>query len=156
MKIQDITPLAESAHRHPASASSVNSFIQVVKASNWKHLIDLQATYPSADYVEGRIIFNLGGNNFRIIAIVSFKLGLVVIEKVLTHAEYDKWCKKKKSPPAKMAGPAAAGVSNKEPDQEANHDKPKYHQKSRDLRQVSPGTGETDAPRSRSRKSRGG
>jgi mRNA-degrading endonuclease HigB of HigAB toxin-antitoxin module len=37
--------------------------------------------------------FNIKGNNFRMAAIVTFKDGQVYIEKVITHAEYDKWNK---------------------------------------------------------------
>ena len=47
--------------------------------------------FPSADYVKnGRYVFNIGGNNYRIVAVVIFIGGVMNIRFVGTHQEYDK------------------------------------------------------------------
>lgn len=47
--------------------------------------------FPSADYVKnGRYVFNIGGNNFRVVAVVIFIGGVMNIRFVGTHPEYDK------------------------------------------------------------------
>ena len=47
--------------------------------------------YASADFVgEGRIVFNIGGNKYRLVAWVKYSIKLVLIKWVGTHAEYDK------------------------------------------------------------------
>ena len=52
---------------------------------------DLKQMFPSADYVKnGRYVFNIGGNNYRIVAVVFFIGGVMNIRFVGTHAEYDK------------------------------------------------------------------
>ena len=52
---------------------------------------DLKDTFPSADYVgNGRYVFNISGNNFRIVAVVLFIGGILELRFVGTHAEYDK------------------------------------------------------------------
>ncbi|MDE3021381.1 MAG: type II toxin-antitoxin system HigB family toxin [Pseudomonadota bacterium] len=44
-------------------------------------------------YVSGYTIFNIGGNNYRVIALVYYPVGKVYIRYVFTHREYDDWCK---------------------------------------------------------------
>ena len=52
---------------------------------------DYEAIFASADYVKnGRYVFNIGGNNFRVVAVVIFIGGMMNIRFVGTHAEYDK------------------------------------------------------------------
>ena len=47
-------------------------------------------TWPSADIVERLTVFNIGGNDFRLIARVEYQRQEVYIRAVLTHAEYSK------------------------------------------------------------------
>ena len=49
-------------------------------------------TFPAADYAPatGTVIFNIGGNKYRLIARVDFEEGLLVVQTVLTHPEYDR------------------------------------------------------------------
>jgi mRNA interferase HigB len=51
----------------------------------------MKKTIPSADYVAPYIVFNVGGNKYRIIALVKFPLKLVMVIKALTHEQYDRW-----------------------------------------------------------------
>ena len=47
--------------------------------------------FPSADYVKnGRYVFNIGGNNYRVVAVVIFIGGVMNIRFVGTHSDYDK------------------------------------------------------------------
>ena len=45
---------------------------------------------PSADKVGQWIVFNIGGNKYRLIAVIHFNRGKVYIRHILTHQEYDK------------------------------------------------------------------
>ena len=51
---------------------------------------ELRQTFPSADLVGNFIVFNIGGNNFRLITYLDFESQLAFICAVLTHSEYDK------------------------------------------------------------------
>jgi len=55
-----------------------------------KHSPGRSVTYGSADKVEKYVVFNVGGNKYRLIAIVSYPKGKVYIQHVLTHKEYDR------------------------------------------------------------------
>ncbi len=66
---------------------------KVVEEAKWKHLADLKQTFPSASYVPACncVVFNIKGNDFRLAAKVNYKVGIVEVAQVMTHAEYDKW-----------------------------------------------------------------
>lgn len=46
--------------------------------------------FPSADGVENLTVFDIGGNKYRLIALVDYEYQKVFIRAILTHAEYDK------------------------------------------------------------------
>lgn len=76
---------------HANAVKPLNKWIDEVKAAQWTSHFDLKKTFPSADYVKnGRYVFNIGGNNFRLVAVVIFIGGVMNIRFVGTHAEYDK------------------------------------------------------------------
>ncbi len=50
----------------------------------------LRRTFPSADKVGSTVVFNIGGNKYRLITIIHFNRRKVYIRHVLTHKQYDK------------------------------------------------------------------
>lgn len=81
----------------PASKAGkwLESWRSVVKASEWKNIGDVRKTYPSADTVRiesGRTvtIFNVCGNDYRLISAIHYNKQRVFTLRLLTHAEYDK------------------------------------------------------------------
>ena len=77
--------------KHSQSAGPLNSWIEKVKNTNWLNHTELKKMFPSADYVRnGRYVFNIGGNKYRIVAVVIFIGGVMNIRFVGTHSEYDK------------------------------------------------------------------
>ncbi|MBW4691074.1 MAG: type II toxin-antitoxin system HigB family toxin [Lyngbya sp. HA4199-MV5] len=51
---------------------------------------ELRQVFPSADLVGNLTVFNISGNNFRLITYIDYAYQLIFIRAVLTHAEYDK------------------------------------------------------------------
>lgn len=77
--------------KHAQSARPLNNWVEKVKGVTCYNHADLKRTFPSADYVKnGRYVFNIGGNNYRIVAVVIFIGGVMNIRFVGTHSEYDK------------------------------------------------------------------
>ena len=59
--------------------------------SAWVHPKDIKARYPAASFLAGnRVVFNIKGNKYRLIAHVRYDLGRVYIRFIGTHPEYDK------------------------------------------------------------------
>jgi mRNA interferase HigB len=61
-----------------------------VRQARWLHFADVKNTFGSADYVSGRLVFDLGGNKYRVVASVDFDEQILVVDQVLTHGEYDR------------------------------------------------------------------
>lgn len=75
---------------HAQAAKPLNKWIRTVQAVQWRSHAELKALFPSADYVKnGRYVFNIAGNNYRIVAVVIFVGGVMNIRFVGTHPEYD-------------------------------------------------------------------
>ena len=80
----------EFSRKHPASRKPLRRFIGILKHAEWPHFAALRETFASADYAAGVVVFNIGGNKYRIVASVDFGRQIVVIDKVMTHKEYDR------------------------------------------------------------------
>ena len=83
--------IEEFKRKHPNSRKALDSWTDIVQSCEWRHLPELKATFPTADYVAPYIVFNLAGNNFRAVAIVVFSKGELTVVKIMTHSEYDRW-----------------------------------------------------------------
>ncbi len=58
--------------------------------AEWDNFTHVRQTFNSADYVGNkRVVFNIKGNKYRLVALVLFKMKMVYIRFVGTHAEYD-------------------------------------------------------------------
>lgn len=83
--------LDEFVQTHAQAVKPLNKWVEAVKEAQWKSHAELKAQFPSADYVKnGRYVFNIGGNNYRVVTVVIFIGGVMNIRFVGTHAEYDK------------------------------------------------------------------
>jgi mRNA interferase HigB len=78
------------ARRHAAARKRLAAWEKAVQAAGWKNLVELKATFGSADLVDGEIVFNIGGNNYRLRAMVDFKAQTVLVTDVRTHGEYSR------------------------------------------------------------------
>ncbi len=77
--------------KHPASESALESWFAEAKKSEWRGPADIKARYGSADIIAGnRVIFNICGNNYRLVVKIAYKAKIVYIRFIGTHAEYGK------------------------------------------------------------------
>ena len=77
------------AKKHAASRKPLARFIELAHAAEWKHFSEVKETFPAADYVSGIVIFDIGGNKYRLTATVNYELQTLLIEEVLTHEQYN-------------------------------------------------------------------
>ncbi|OLE51526.1 MAG: hypothetical protein AUG51_22345 [Acidobacteria bacterium 13_1_20CM_3_53_8] len=76
--------------QHPDVRSSLNVWIKATSKARWKNIIEIRQIYSHADAVGTCTVFNIKGNHYRLITKINYRTQTVSIEKVLTHAEYDK------------------------------------------------------------------
>src|SRR5579862_9093232 len=74
----------------PDSASGLDSWYRVACAGKWESFAELKQIFGSADYVDPFVVFNIGGNKYRLIARINFRSKTLFIRSILTHEEYDK------------------------------------------------------------------
>jgi mRNA interferase HigB len=92
MQIVGLSDLVASAAKYPDVQKAVTAWIAILESAEWESIIDVRNTYSrSADYVNGRTVFNLRGNNYRLIVVIDYEMQIVVFEALLTHAQYDRY-----------------------------------------------------------------
>lgn len=75
---------------HPDSEIPLRAWYQVARAADWTCFADIRGTYGTADLVGNKVVFNVGGNKFRVIAVIDYEGHKVFVRFVLDHEEYDK------------------------------------------------------------------
>lgn len=77
--------------KHPESKLALEMWYDIVKYAEWENFADMKKDFNSADNVGNqRFVFNIKGNNYRIVAVVKFKIKMVYIRFVGNHCQYDK------------------------------------------------------------------
>lgn len=78
--------------KHPQAEGPLRSWFAMVAAAEWKRPADAKAIFGTAvDFVgDNRLIFDVGGNKYRLVVHVAYRFKRVLIKFVGTHAEYDR------------------------------------------------------------------
>lgn len=76
--------------KYPNSGPSLKSWFKIVQNTDFKDFNELRKVFKSADQVGKFTVFNISGNNFRLISVIHYNRKKVFIRHVLTHSEYDK------------------------------------------------------------------
>jgi len=77
--------------KHSIAKKAIDRWYNTLKQNTFTDFNDLKSTFSGVDYIGNeRYIFNLKGNNFRIITIIVFIDDTLVIRWIGTHADYDK------------------------------------------------------------------
>ncbi|MDQ2900389.1 MAG: type II toxin-antitoxin system HigB family toxin [Acidobacteriota bacterium] len=90
MTIVSRKTLTEAARKHPDLEVPLDVWYRTAKSAKWRSLDEIRKTWANADCVKGRTVFNIKGNNYRLIVGIQHESQAIFIEHVLTHAEYNK------------------------------------------------------------------
>lgn len=71
------------------SEQPLKSWYAIVNGASWRHFADVKAQFGTASAVGDRIVFNVAGNKYRLVAYVNYTFHTVYIRFVGTHREYD-------------------------------------------------------------------
>lgn len=90
MVITGLGVLDAGIRKHARAKPSLTRFKGQLENCQAKNFQELKKTFGTVDMVGTQVIFDIGGNNFRLIATIDFEEQLVVLQELLTHEEYNK------------------------------------------------------------------
>jgi mRNA interferase HigB len=82
--------LKEAAARHADLDGPLDAWFRIANKATWKNLTDVRRTFGTSDAVGKWTIFNIKGNQYRLIVEINYTFGWIYVRHVLSHAEYDR------------------------------------------------------------------
>jgi mRNA interferase HigB len=75
---------------HPRAKGPLTTWYGLTRVADWRTPNEVSATFGSADFIaDNRVVFDIGGNNYRLVVRISYRYKQVLVKFVGTHAEYD-------------------------------------------------------------------
>ena len=98
MRIISKRRLREFWERHPDAPTSLETWFKVAQRADWADFSAVRETFGNVSGVPLKsgvtaIVFNVGGNKYRLVARIEYRFHVVYVKMVLTHSQYDtdKW-----------------------------------------------------------------
>jgi len=90
MRVIAVSTLRTFWERHPDAEQALKAWHEEATNATWTQPADIKAQYRSASVLKSRrVVFNIKGNDYRLIVAIAYKLQIVYIKFVGTHKEYD-------------------------------------------------------------------
>lgn len=90
MRIISKRKIREYSKAHPHARLPLVEWYTKMRNVKIQNLHDLKKVFNSVDYVHGYTVFDIGGNNYRLISAIHFNTQVCYIRTIWTHAEYSK------------------------------------------------------------------
>ena len=91
MRIIARSNLREYWQKHPDTEQPLKAWFDDACRANWQSPSDIKEVYANASIIaNNRVVFNIKGNNYRLIIHIRYEIGIVFIRFIGTHQEYDK------------------------------------------------------------------
>ena len=91
MRIIAHRTIVEYGKQHANAKMPLDSWYRLVKAAKWNDFQDIKNTFNSAENVGNkRYVFNIKGNDYRLVGKILFAQQIIYIRFIGTHGEYDK------------------------------------------------------------------
>ena len=84
--------LREFWEQHPSAQAPLQAWYEIVDHADWFGPADVKAAFgTTVDFVaDNRVIFDIGGNKFRLVVHIAYRFRKVLIKLIGTHKEYDR------------------------------------------------------------------
>lgn len=91
MRVIALSALREFWARHPQAETALRVWYAEAGRADWKSPADIKAAHRNASFLaNNRVVFNIKGNDYRLVAAVHYNRGMMFVRFVGTHAEYDR------------------------------------------------------------------
>jgi len=76
---------------HENTRTAIERWYEIAEEAEWKNLSDIKVNFPAVDYIGNQhYVFNIRGNNYRLVVVIKFTVGYIFIRFIGTHNEYNK------------------------------------------------------------------
>ncbi len=90
MRVIAVSTLRAFCERYPDAEQPLKAWYEEATGATWSQPADIKAQFRSASVLKNRrVVFNIKGNDYRLIVAVAYKLQIVYVKFVGTHKEYD-------------------------------------------------------------------
>lgn len=89
MEIVNFSTLRLFFEQYPEAEAPLRAWFFSVRNQSFHSFADVREIFNSASWVKGSLVFNIGGNKFRLITDPDFEHQTMYIRAILTHKEYD-------------------------------------------------------------------
>ena len=91
MRIIALSTLRAFWLKHPDAETPIRAWYALARRANWKTPVDIKTAYRNASFTaNNRVVFNVKGNDYRLVVSVRYDRGLMYVRFVGTHRQYDK------------------------------------------------------------------
>ena len=92
MKVLGRNILHEFGQKHADAASALSSWLHEAEEAQWVTPADLKGRFSSASILSGsRVVINIKGNNYRLDIKINYASQVILVKRIGTHSEYEKW-----------------------------------------------------------------
>ena len=92
MRVVGRPTLERFVETHEEVCGAVDAWLREAMVATWRTPVDIKARYGTASFLAGnRVIFNLKGSKYRLDTKIAYQTGVVIVKRIGTHAEYDRW-----------------------------------------------------------------
>ena len=89
MRIVSRKAIREASAKHGEWSASLNAWYKVAKNADWRNFAEVRNSWRNSDVVGRFVVFDIGHNRCRLIAVIKYQWKMVYIRRILSHAEYD-------------------------------------------------------------------
>jgi len=91
MQVHNSEKIIVFGEKFPDAKSTLEAWLAEANNAIWETPADVKARYQQASLIHGnRVVFNIRGNNYRLIVKINYPYGIIEIRFIGTHAEYDR------------------------------------------------------------------
>ena len=91
MRVIAVSHLRAFWERRAEAEQPLRAWVKAVGAARWKRPSDITTQFTTASVLKSRrVVFNIKGNDYRLVVAVAYRFGAVYVKFIGTHGEYDR------------------------------------------------------------------
>jgi mRNA interferase HigB len=99
MRVLNTAELTKAGKKNAPLRNALAAWLETTEVATWDSIHDVRKTFAAADGVLVKVaglgfvvatVFNIKGNEFRLITAIDYESEIVIVKEILTHAEYNK------------------------------------------------------------------